>query len=685
MNNNLRSLSAFIFISMSALAQNETSNRSNSIISATFTRFSGSMNVFGNLYSSSKPLQYNPNVNAITFVEKKSQTYAPSSNGNSGSVVMMINNNFTGWDSSCIWTNAINYAQVPQGGIYNPPLNTNLQNTYLIAMGPTNAGSVTTGNFYSSKLTGAVGNNTPGIDMQFFANTGTFSSTTSPAMKKHDNSRSSFYSTDDGAVRSLGALYNNINGSTEIIKRYRGAAIVKGIFTTGAMVWTMDSLIPPVVVKSNGAKQMSDQAYMAWNQSGTVGYVVFIGSRTGKVGSNVGWQPIVYKTTNSGASWALLNEINFNDLIGCSPVLNSIDPIISNPNIKVPNFYSEEGIDLVVDKCDNLHIASTIRGTKYSINDSLHVPHAYTLGVEVMSWKFGYYNFPYIYDFRCDNSNNWSVRKIDSCGSAGPSAIAGGPGYASNPWANQSQTFPVASGIRLQTSLSAGGDYIIYSWAESDTTLTTGATKWNEFPNVHTKAMRMCDGAISTDEYVVTSPGVGFNPRVRDKGYFHHISPICKLGTSSSTSATFTLPVIVSNNLTTDGSQPIDHFYSNVIVSFNFTNNACSSGCYSIAAINPTIFINSVASQNETIQDINTYPVPFKGELNLNLKIQKSGNLNIEIFDLIGLRVFSNEFEVSSGDNNIELKNMEQLKPGIYFIKLKLPEGDVIKKVIKEQ
>jgi len=663
----------------------QEANKSNAIISAVYTRISSSMNIFGNLYSSTKPLQYNSNVNTVTFVQRKSPTYTPSSNGNSGSVVVYLNKDLLNvWDSSCVWTNSTNAARAPQGGLYNPPSNTNLQNTYLISMGSTLSGSNTSGDFYASKLTGASGNNTPGADMQFFSNTTPFNSATSPLMKKHDYSRNSFSSSNDGVVRSIGGLFNNVNGTTEVAKGYRGAAIVKGNFVSGAMVWTMDSLIPPVVLKTNGAKQMLNEAYMAWNDAGTVGYVVFIGSRAGAAGSNIGWQPIVYKTTNSGSSWTMLGEINFNDLVGCAPVLNSLDTVTGSLTLKIPYINPDEGIDLVVDKCDYLHIVSTVKSTKHQQNDSLHLTHSFSKGGESYPWKFGYGSFPTIFDFRCDNTASWSVKKIDSCGSTVPGSTPSSPGFASNPWSNNSEPFPVSSGMRVQTSLSVGGDYILYSWAESDTTITTGAVQWNEFPNLHARAMRICDGAISTDEYLISSPSVGFNPRVRDKSYFHHISPSCKVGSAGPSSATFTLPVTVSNNLLTDGSIAVDHFYSNVIVAFTFSSNGCSSGCYSTAAINPTVTFNAIQNNEKLVEGINSYPNPFNSKLTLSFEINHPMNVAVEVYNYIGQRVLEEKLTARSGKNNYELKGTEQLKPGVYLIKLKLPQGDAVVKVVKE-
>src|SRR5688572_18288559 len=59
----------------------------------TASRFTGSMNIFTVLLSESKPLQYCPNVNAVSFIHRKSSTYTASSNSNSGTIVGMYSTN----------------------------------------------------------------------------------------------------------------------------------------------------------------------------------------------------------------------------------------------------------------------------------------------------------------------------------------------------------------------------------------------------------------------------------------------------------------------------------------------------------------------------------------------------------------------------------------------------------------
>lgn len=64
---------------------------------------------------------------------------------------------------------------------------------------------------------------------------------------------------------------------------------------------------------------------------------------------------------------------------------------------------------------------------------------------------------------------------VDSMYSEGPGGQTGDPGVGSNPWTNGADK--VAYDARIQVSRSVDGKKIIYSWAESDTSIL--GTEWN--------------------------------------------------------------------------------------------------------------------------------------------------------------------------------------------------------------
>jgi hypothetical protein len=655
------------------------SSNSTSLISSPFYTISTSMNVFGMIVSSSKPLQYNRYIDAVSFIQRKPSSYSvsPAGDSNSGAILGFIGKNCGAqgqWDSTVIWADATNLARYPQGGLYSPNGNHNINNAYAVAMGPTTGGTGWIGSYYASKsLTNTAVKNAAGSDEQFFSHTTPFGSSTSPTMTKHYFPRYGFSQCDNGMVYSLGGLYDTYDGGTGQPGNFRGGLLAKGNFVSGAMVWTPDSMVPPTVTITTGGRQLFSQPYMAWNDAGTVGYVVFIGGKQGATGANFGWQPIVYKTTNSGNTWALVNGIDFNTPSTFDFVLNSMASVNSNPNLAIPFFNVGEGIDVTVDKNNKLHIVSTVVGTARNNADSMGYTWQFPKGSENMGWPYVNTAWPYIFDFIGDGSSPWTFKTIDSVGTEGPSATSGQPGFGSNPWANQSQTTPQSSDMRIQVSRTYDGEFILYSWAESDTTLTTGAVKWNEFPNVKCKAMRICDGAVSMDEYNVTSPSTGFNPRVRDKAYFHYMSRQARGGASTSGAATFTVPFTVSNNLTTNGDSPVDNFFGRSIVSFSFATAACGN----------TVTTNIKSNTSNEVDGSRLYPNPAKNNFNVAINLSKANEIAVDVYNTIGQKIAGARSNGTIGENTINM-DLNNVTPGVFFVKIKAGTNESTKKLVIE-
>ncbi|MEO6305343.1 MAG: hypothetical protein ABIP51_19435, partial [Bacteroidia bacterium] len=80
---------------------NKLINASNSF---TWYPFTGSRNIHGVLNSFSKPLHYNPAINAVSFIHNASPTYSPSPSTTlteTGAIVAMISSDFgQTWDST---------------------------------------------------------------------------------------------------------------------------------------------------------------------------------------------------------------------------------------------------------------------------------------------------------------------------------------------------------------------------------------------------------------------------------------------------------------------------------------------------------------------------------------------------------------------------------------------------------
>ncbi len=666
---------------------NETSKEADLSSVATTTinwkLIAGSMNCYGMLVSESKPLQYNDNLNAVSFIHRKSTSYNALPTSNSGAIVAQISLNWgTTFDSTCIWSDATNLARYPQGGIYNPPGNTNINNAYVVGTGPVTGGSGWLGNWFASKQLGTTNYNATASAvpnaMQFKSNTGPFSNN----FGKSDFSRVSFSATDDGVVRSVGMHFGGDNaGTTFATQNYRGAVIAKGTFNSGVFVWTTDSIIPSgVAVRTDFAKSMSSNAQLAWNEAGTTGYAVFIGAAATATGSNFGWQPIVYKTTNSGTSWALINGIDFNSP-AMLPIKKPLDPIwsstVANQTPTVPLFNTGEGIAVVVDINDRLHIVSTISSSGRKGVDSLTASYSYSSTNDPTNygWPHTPGHRPYIYDFIGDGTGAWTFLTVDSMSSEDPGSATTDAGYSDNPWdGTGTGGAKINMDARIQASRTPDGRFITYSWTESDTNATQSTRKFNTIPNIKTRATSTPSGAVSSyvvssNEINVSKPATGqgtLNASVVNRATLHYMSPTSSTHTITGNAVDLKIPFTVTN------SQPYSQLTNNATY---YTNNVLT---YSFA----TVSIKEVSNTNSASNSV-IYPNPTKDNATLSITVDQNSAVTVSVYNLVGALVKTTTANASIGANTIAI-DLSNLTAGVYITNVKVGNSVSTKKLVIE-
>lgn len=636
---------------------NHKSGDASKISVVTASRFTGSGNVFSYLVSQSKPLCYNPGVNAITFIHRKSPFYVVSANGNSGSIVSMISTNVGNtWDSTCVWAHGTNLGRYPQGGIYNPLGNTNKNNAYVAVMGPITGGSGWLGNYYASKTLNGAGNNTPGADQQAFLNA-------TPTIKKHEFSRYSFTAIDGGLIRSLGTIWNDANNTTSAAAQgLRGAVMAKGQFNAGAFVWTIDSFVPATTKHSAGQKNIDGTPLQAWSENGTIGYVVIVGSRATetisatRINTKGGYQPIVYKTTNSGATWSMLpaNDFSTSKYRGLQ---DRMYPIETNTAIMIPNFGINEGNDVTVDINGNLHFVTNLIGHSSSHVDSLR--YRYTFGTEQYNYRSANFDWPIIYDFYTNSTGGWDYHMVDSMYSEGPGEVTGDPGVGSNPWTNAADK--VGYDARIQVSRTVDGKKILYSWAESDTSLL--GTKWNAYPDI---MMRGFDVTINkvTPTYNVTG-GVG---PVDAISYFHYMSNKAVGSSSACVDVPFTAVTSTSGS---DGLSPVNVFYIKG-----------AQMCAAAFNMNPMAPTGVAETTNNNINfDVLNFPNPASAATTILVNLKDAKPFEIAIYNAVGQLVDTYKVNGQFGANEINI-DLSNFASGVYVYNVKVGNSTVTKKLI---
>jgi hypothetical protein len=662
----------------------------------------GSMNIYGVLQSENRPLQYNDELNAVTFLHRKSTTYTTglniNANAESGIMVAEISTNWgTTWDSTCIWANNNDWGRYPGGGIYNPVGNTNIANAYFVGSGPC-TGIATSpswiNNWFASKQLGVANyNNSPSstnLAMQSIPNTPT--SMPSP-MGKHFFSNAGFTATDDGVAHSVWRYTENDQGTTFDAIGPLGATVVKGTFNSGAFTWTSDYVICAAALKASGKQSMNIPPLMAWNEAGTVGYVVFIGSAASASAalnsSNKGWQPIVYKTTNSGSSWSLINGIDFNNP-SFKPILRRLPAIWESKDssvLKVPFFNLSEGIGLTVDMNNKLHIVSTLVGTASNHIDSITSTYQFD-AIEKYSWSHTPGDRPYLYDFIGDGTGNWTYKLIDSLSTEGCGTETTDPGYNENPWDIDGTTKVVSTDARIQAGRSADGKYIIYSWVESDTNFTNNGKKWNSQPDMHIRCMDVANGySVHPNELNVTAGAGGVGTRAMChymsntgsnavmNNFTTTISSSTVLGspitTFSTNSLEFKMPMTVSNSQPYSQLTNNTHWYLSDAIKFQ---------------VKTVIKVTYVGINENALNSTNNsflYPNPTQNASTLAIDMKENSTVNISVMTISGQIIKTTKTEAQIGENNISV-DLTGLASGLYLVKVKTGNATSTKKLIVE-
>ena len=624
------------------------------------TKFSGSANAFGGYQGGHEVLQYNADVNAITFVHRCSPTYTGIANGNTGVLVVKYSaNQGSTWDSTVTYASTVNFGRYPAGGLYNPLGNSTLTNAYLVTEGETHPGANWSGSHFSSKKVTIPGNTTPGVDMQWFPNTAPFGT----LGKKVDFARYGYTYTKDGFVRFLGAVQNDANGTTNLAYGVRGEAIIKGTFVAGAFVWSYDSLVPATIMRSDGSKQLTDRlAMMAWNDAGNIGYVVIYGARAGSTGVMKGYQPIVYKTTTSGASWSLLPQQDFTTY-QFKGLTDRLWGVSTNTNLLVPQFNNGEGCEAAVDVNNNLHIVTTVVGTPSTNNDTLDYQDQF--GTEKYTFPYGgNFGFPTIYDFYTTTAGGWNYHIVDSMGTEGPAGTSAGGGFSSNPWA--AAAIPIDA--RIQMAFSPDRKKMFYSWTESDTSLT-GKLHWNMFPDIK---MRAYDVTIDKVTPRVNVTGGVTTPDNADQSAFMQYMANRTILTNS-VSGTHEIPFTITYNNAADGNNPVTHFY--------LRGSTLSQANFSITPMRP-VGVSSLANNTPSYEVI-AYPNPANGSTTVSVNLKDAKPFEINVYNTVGALMQTMNFNGQVGNNNVTL-DISKLSAGVYFYNVKADNSIITNKLIVE-
>lgn len=286
--------------------------------------------------------------------------------------------------------------------------------------------------------------------------------------------------------------------------------INKGIWdpTTKQIAWsTVTTIVPNHFTGFDGGTVVGIP-HIAFSPDGQTGFVAHPGDLVG--GEDTTISPIFYESLDGGATWSSGYEFN---LGSCNELRDSLlsqltlDSISPTQIDTVPFLTGKASIifefELSVDAKGNPHYFTYVAGASS--------PFA------AAGSPAGYFFYPGIismmYDITKDSYGDWNMMHIASQ-STYDASFGDFSGTTGSEW--------VTSGPKAEISRSSDGNYIFYSWTDSDTTLpaysnqadpnTAGSFETNTSPELQTRAFDVLNSKL-TDVVDRTAGDANFGTR----------------------------------------------------------------------------------------------------------------------------------------------------------------------------
>lgn len=82
-------------------------------------------------------------------------------------------------------------------------------------------------------------------------------------------------------------------------------------------------------------------------------------------------------------------------------------------------------------------------------------------------------------------------------------------------------------------------------------------------------------------------------------------------------------------------------------------------------------------------QNVQVYPNPFVGDINIDLNSEEPTDVKLELFDLEGRPVMLRNFNLIKGNNVLHLTDLSYLSNGVYFVKINGGNINIVNRIIK--
>lgn len=513
------------------------------------------------------------------------------------------------WHSQLVMNNVSGHnLRYPSGVLYNPSGNTNPNNAFTAYCGP-----VSDGAGWQETFMGSMRLDSTNVSNKMIPSYGSLI-------------RMGVQSTTDGKVHAMGSAYQSAPVYT-LDTNY----LLTGTFnaTNNNFDWSVTNFKPSFVLESDG----TEFAYVwhfntAWSKDGSIGYYWTVGRDASN--DTRSYQPIVWKTTNSGTTWAKMPVYDFS---GLSVITDYLQPMKGvSPATSRPQFSS--ALDGVVDANGDLHLIALVKACSSNDIDSLGY------GYYVAN---GTFSNP-IFDVYT-TSTGWDARHLADVYTLTVPAAEGG--YGNIGW-----------DLRLQAGRTDDGTKVFASWTDTDTSLNSvGASGYliDMFPDIYVAAWDIVTGK--------QTPATNFTAGTSLYGdcFFQYMSDII-----ISDNGTYTVPMTEIDK-DTDPINPITHNYVTGITFAEadfVTNIGFKSTVSNLASV----------SQNR--------PNPFNGNTQIDVNLIKSTSMSIVVVNITGQKVYEMNYGTQSAGNHTISISSDNLASGVYFYTVYAGNSSVTNKMI---
>jgi len=356
------------------------------------------------------------------------------------------------------------------------------------------------------------------------------------------------------------------------------------------------------------------------------------------VGGWLSYYPILHKSNDAGVTWSDPIAVQIDGPNGIDGIKNALsDYRLTQIYGTLPNrddvpYTTAFDCDLVVDKWGNPHIAVVV---------GINPEQDYYIAT-------GDSNCTVFDIYSVDGGNTWQAQKMGTL-----------------------QTFQGTFGTltednRVNMAINEAGDHVFLTWLD---THVEGAVDNNQ-PDVFARGFNLLTNMITSNAGEDNSDNVTFLSDVYQQAFFeatsYYVFSIAGDG--------HTIPIVTELLTDNDDTQPVTFKY---ISDFSYMPDD-----YTIPSTNPPFPVGINDDKKEMALNARIFPNPVYGTGTLTVNLKESGNLSIDVTNMVGQKVMSfNKGFVNAGSQQFSI-DANGLQAGVYFYTIKLNDQKFTNKMV---